>query len=453
MNTGLGKSLSVGHFCATLVAALFLAPMAGQAQSNTATGYAALTSNITGSWNTADGSYALYANTTGWYNTANGSSALFSNTSGNYNTADGGYALYSNTSGSYNTANGYQALYANTTGFNNTATGYQALYANTTGNFNTANGYLALTSNTTGVDNTATGYLALELNTTGNYNTANGYAALIFNTTGNYNTANGSNALWSNSTGTNNTVHGAYALFANTTGSYNIALGYGSGQGITTGSNNIVIGNSGTSADNGVIRIGTFGTQKATYLAGISGVQSNGGVAVYVNASGQLGTLTSSRRFKYDIKDMNATSDKLMDLRPVMFRYKAASEDGTHPIQYGLIAEEVAKIYPDLVQYDKEGKPFTVYYHLLTPLMLNELQKAHHQNEAQKTEIDALKAEQQKQGSELASLRQMLEQKQSSEAAAPRQAQQSHPLVFTAFVMVACVGAAFALASRTRQAR
>ena len=159
----------------------------------------------------------------------------------------------------------------------------------------------------------------------------------------------------------------------------------------------IDIGNTGSGSDSGTIRIGSTGDQIATFIAGISGVKASGGVEVYINSNGQLGTVNSSRRFKFDIKEIGATSDRLMDLRPVAFRYKEADQDGTHPIQYGLIAEEVAKVYPDLVQYDKAGKPFTVYYHLLTPMMLNELQKAHQQ-------IAALTAGQENQSSEVGSL-------------------------------------------------
>jgi alpha-mannosidase len=146
-------------------------------------------------------------------------------------------------------------------------------------------------------------------------------------------------------------------------------------------------------------------------------VTTSGGVEVYVDANGQLGTLTSSRRFKHDIKAMGNVSEKLMQLRPVQFRYTDAAEKGPHAVQYGLIAEEVAKVYPNLVQYDKAGKPFTVYYHLLTPMLLNELQKEHHRAEeqrtqiqGQKTEIIALKAALQQQSAELASLRQTQEQ-------------------------------------------
>jgi len=323
------------------------------------------------------------------------------------------HALYYNTTGSYNTANGYQALFYNTTGNNNTANGYSALSSNTTGYDNTANGYQALYSNTTGYWNAANGAYALNANTAGYANTADGYAALYTNTTGSGNFAIGYEALVSNTTGNANTAIGTGALNDNTTGNYNIALGHGAGEYSTTGNYNIDIGNVGTGSDSGVIRIGTPGTQTSTYIAGINGATASGGVTVYITSNGQLGTVTSSRRFKKDIRTMGTASDRLMQLRPVTFRYKQAAEDGTHPLQYGLIAEEVAKVYPDLVQYDKEGKPFAVYYHLLTPMLLNELQKEHRQNLAQKgqmavqkKEVAALKATLQKQSAELTALKQ-----------------------------------------------
>lgn len=178
-------------------------------------------------------------------------------------------------------------------------------------------------------------------------------------------------------------------MYSNASGNNNIALGVQAGYNIT-GSQNIDIGSGGVAGESNAIRIGTPGNQTAAYIAGVDGVTSSGGVAVYINANGQLGTVTSSRRFKYDINDLGDGSDKLMKLRPVMFRYKQAAPDGSHPLQYGLIAEEVAEVSPDLVQYDKEGKPFTVYYNKLTPLLLNEFQKAHRRADAQQTEIAAL---------------------------------------------------------------
>ena len=224
-------------------------------------------------------------------------------------------------------------------------------------------------------------------------NLAFGALALFSNTTVSYNTANGYKSLSNNTTGLGNTAQGIKALASNTTGSFDTALGYTAGISVTTGSYNIAINNTGQAADNGVIRIGAKGRNTATYIAGINDVTNSGGVAVYIDANGQLGTFTSSRRFKNGIKDMDHASDKLMQLRPVTFRYKDAAEKGTHSLQYGLIAEEVAKVYPNLVQYDKAGKPFTIYYHLLTPMLLNELQKEHRKTEAQKAEVTAQKAE------------------------------------------------------------
>ncbi len=257
----------------------------------------------------------------------------------------------------------------------NVGLGYGVLYSNTTGGYNLATGGYALYANTTGHSNTANGYVTLFSNTTGGYNTANGVQALYSNATGNNNTANGFKALHSNRTGSFNTANGVQALYSNATGDYNLAFGYEAGYNLMTGSHNIDIGNKGLAAESGTIRIGTKGTHTATLIAGINGVTSSSGVAVFINSTGQLGTLTSSRRFKKDVKTMGTVSEKLLQLRPVTFRYKSADETGAHPIQYGLIAEEVAKVAPDLVQYDKAGKPFTVRYHLLTPMLLNELQK------------------------------------------------------------------------------
>jgi len=437
MNTQWHKSHITGLFQAAVVLVLLLMVRVSDAQTffgsggstNTATnalnvalGYSALSANTSGDNNSAFGWGALAYNTTGYDNTAMGRSALAGNTTGIWNTAIGSLALASNTA-NYNTAIGYAALASNTTGGGNTATGTSALDVNTTGSYNTAYGTEALGDNTSGFYNTASGYYALLHNTTGNANTANGYQALFADTSGSYNIAEGYGALYSNTTGytntasgvtalyentsgSNNTAFGTNALFDNTIGSSNIAIGYAAGQNLTTGSNNIDIGNLGVAAESGVIRIGTKGTQTATFIAGINGATASGGVTVFINSNGQLGTLTSSRRFKKDIHTMGQASDRLMQLRPVTFRYKQAAADGTYPLQYGLIAEEVAKVYPDLVQYDKEGKPFTIYYHLLTPMLLNELQKEHRQNQAQKTEIDALRATLQKQSAELAALKQ-----------------------------------------------
>src|SRR5450759_2328828 len=285
--------------------------------NNTASGFEALYSNTTGGHNTASGDQALFWNTTGGGNTATGDNALSHNTTGFNNTASGFQALINNTTGSSNTASGVQALYSDTTGRNNTASGFQALYSNTTGGGNTASGVNALALNTTGGSNTATGFQALFSNTTRSYTTASGRQALYSNTTGGGNTASGDNALAFNTTGGSNTAIGFQALI-NTTGSNNTAIGRAAGLNLTTGINNIAIGlNAGLNLATGInnidigntgagesntIRIGTG--QTATFIAGINGATSAGGVAVFVNGSGQLVTTTSSRRFKEDIREI-----------------------------------------------------------------------------------------------------------------------------------------------------
>lgn len=375
---------------------------------NTASGFAALYSNTTGSANTAIGADALSSNTTGQRNTASGFNALYSNTTGSFNTASGSYALEYNTTGGSNTASGYvalnnnstgsantasgaNALEYNTTGSSNTASGYQALNDNTTGSENTASGYQALNDNTTGNDNTASGGNALTNNTTGSSNTASGSSALFSNTTGNYNTASGLDALFSNTTGANNTAVGTSALTNSTTGNGNIALGYEAGSNLTTGSNDIYIGTLGGSAgESNYIRIGTEGTQQAAFMAGVYGTSISGGAEVVINSKGQLGIKTSSRRFKDNIQAMGESSKRLYRLKPVTFRYKEPETNGKRPVQYGLIAEEVDKTYPELVIRDDSGKIQGVRYDELAPMLLNEVQKQQNRIAAQAAELTQL---------------------------------------------------------------
>jgi uncharacterized coiled-coil protein SlyX len=357
---------------------------------NTVLGDDALLNN-TGSFNTAIGFQALYSNTTGDGNTATGNGALFSNTTGNGNTANGVSALSSNTEGSANTANGGSALLSNTTGDFNTANGRFALFSNTTGDGNTATGVSALQSNTTGNSNTATGSDALFSNTTGFGNTANGPSALLNNTTGFGNTANGPGALLNNTTGNNNTADGLAALAGNTTGSSNIALGIAAGNALTTGSNNIDIGNIGVAAEANAIRIGTQGTQTTTFIAGISGTALGGGVAVRVNANGQLGTVGSAARFKQNIKAMDKASEAIHALKPVTFRYRDELDPEGIP-QFGLVAEQVEKVNPDLVVRDKEGKPYTVRYDAVNAMLLNEFLKEHRKVQEQEATIADLRS-------------------------------------------------------------
>jgi len=358
---------------------------------DTASGYEALYSNTTGSLNTAFGSQALYLNTTGSNNTAFGASALNANTTGVDNAAAGAQALYSNTAGYLNTASGANALFSNTIGGGNTASGGYALYSNTTGSYNTSSGTGALQMNTTGSYNTASGLQALLFNTTGSDNTAFGAGALSFSTVGNNNTAVGTNALLDNKTGNLNTAVGLAALEFNTTGNNNIALGYRAGYQLTSGDYNIEIGNAGAPTDNKVIKIGAEGTQIKTFIAGIYG-KSVTGSPVYVASNGELGTVVSSERFKTGIEPMGTNTEKLTQLRPVTFRLKS---DPKGALQYGLIAEEVAKVYPELVIRDGSGRIDGVRYDELAPMLLNEMQKEDVTVAAQVAEIRDLKRDEQ----------------------------------------------------------
>jgi hypothetical protein len=263
---------------------------------------------------------------------------------------DGGYP-------NQNTAEGDDALFSLTTGTNNTATGFNALYSNLTGNGNTAVGFQALESNTTGSRNTATGINALEENTAGNLNTANGYNALYYST-----------------------------------GSGNIGVGANAGVYLTTGSHNIDIGNGGIPSDTGKIRIGTQGVQTGTSIAGIYGATVVGGVGVIIDGNGRLSTVASSQRFKDDIKPMDKASEAILALKPVTFHYKKEVDPDGIP-QFGLVAEQVEKVNPDLVARDEEGKVYTVRYEAVNAMLLNEFLKEHRTVQEQQKEIDALKAE------------------------------------------------------------
>jgi hypothetical protein len=340
-----------------------------------------------GNGNTAEGSNALIALTTGSGNTANGSQALFSNTTGNFNTATGADALFNNTTGVDNTATGVAALDHNTTGHDNTATGLNALLSNTTGISNTAAGVAALFSNTTGEDNTANGISALQNNTTGGFNTATGASALNDNTTGNDNTATGLNALFFNTTGSNNTANGLNALLNNTTGKSNIALGFNAGSKLTIGNNNIDIGNVGVAGEANKIRIGTVGTQNAAFIAGIHGVTVASGLDVVVGSNGQLGTITSSARFKDEIKPMDKASEAILALQPVTFRYKKELDPEGIP-QFGLVAEQVEKVNPDLVARDADGKVNSVRYEAVNAMLLNEFLKEHRRAQVQERKVE-----------------------------------------------------------------
>jgi hypothetical protein len=277
--------------------------------------------------------------------------ALAANTTANDNTAVGSSALRSNATGSENTAIGTSALHDNFSSDRNTATGWRALFSNTGANNNTANGYQALQSNTNGSNNTSIGYGTLETNTTGNANTAIGANAL-----------------------------------KNATGSGNIALGEGAGVAVLAGDNNIHIGNGGGNTDTETIRIGLEGTQTQTFIAGIRGVATGvaNAVNVLIDSNGQLGTINSSRRFKHKIKPMESASESILAPKPVTFCYKS---DKTDTSQFGLIAEEVAEVNPDLIVRDEKGKIYSVRYDAVNAMLLNEFLKEHAKGEEQDRKI------------------------------------------------------------------
>jgi len=351
---------------------------------------------VGGTNNTADGSAAL-AVTTGGNNSGFGFWALFRNTSGTQNTAVGSLALQYNSTGGNNTATGYSAMTNNGKGFSNTADGAFALYSNTGGTGNTAIGGGALYYNITS-NNTAVGSNALYNNNTGTKNTATGEAALVNNSSGSYNTATGAGALKSNGNGVNNTAMGLNALAANGAGSYNTAIGVdallnnngssnvgvgvNAGNALTTGSGNVCIGVNvyGVAGESNTTRIKNIYSSVATTRA------------VYVDSDNKIGTLSSSRRYKEEIKPMDKASEAILALKPVTFRYKP-KVDPAHAPMFGLIAEDVEKVDADLVTRNEKGEAETVRYDAVNAMLLNEFLKEHHQVQ----DLKAIVAEQQKQ--------------------------------------------------------
>ena len=427
LRKSIGRSpLRLGFLFIPLALTWFALSPTGRAQDASETdangnsameGSGALSSLTIGSDNTGLGVEALHNNTSGGANTATGQAALFSNTFGGGNTANGAEALLNNTTANDNTATGFEALLSNTTAgqnvaigsgalqiqsfsnvgvawsSSNVAVGYQALNSNqptstSNGINNTAVGTSALQANTTGADNTANGNNALSSNTTGNQNTATGELALANNTTGGLNTADGDGALFSNTTGFFNTATGPSALQSNTTGNENIALGFFAGGNLTTGSNNIDIFDPGVAGEANTIRIGTQGTQTKAFVAGVSGVALKG-APVEVNSSGQLGVKPSSARFKEAIKPMDKASEAILALKPVTFRYKKDIDPDGIP-EFGLVAEDVEKVNPNLVARDAKGKIYTVRYEAVNAMLLNEFLKEHRKVEEQETAITRL---------------------------------------------------------------
>jgi endosialidase-like protein len=263
--------------------------------------------------------------------------------------------------------------------------------------------------------NTAEGTDALFSRTTGAYNTAVGFEAMKANTTGVTNTAIGYRALRDNLDGGDNTAVGNHAL-QHTTGSDNIAVGSNAGINITTGSDNIDVGNLGSATDTKTIRIGRNGVQDHTFIAGISNVALAGGASVVVRTDGQLGVAAiSSARFKEQIKPMNKASEAIFSLKPVTFLYKKDIDPQSMP-QFGLVAEEVAKVNPDLVTRDDKGELYTVRYDAVNAMLLNEFLKEHckvEQLEAtagqQAKEINELKASLKEQAAQIQKVSAQLE--------------------------------------------
>jgi len=381
-------------------------PDGGYPGNNTAEGSNALFGLTTGINNTAVGSGALLQDTSGGYNMAVGSRALALNTTGSFNMAIGAEALYNNQANS-NTAIGFRVLYFNTLGNNLTGVGAGALYSNTGGVLDTAVGAAALHDNSGGNFNTAVGAGALQSNISGSMNTAIGYQALFSQTAGTHdanahNTAIGVEALYNNNGGGFCTAVGDHALFSythgttlepgfntavgqdalvNATGDGNTALGAGAGAGVVAASNVTCIGANTAGAD----------VSNTVWIGNVFGVTTVSGTTapVIVSDGGQLGTVVSSERFKKDIAAMEKASEAILSLRPVTFHYKT---DNKGAPQFGLIAEEVAKVNPALVLPDKEGKPYTVRYDAVNLMLLNEFLKEHKAFVEEQHKVEKLEA-------------------------------------------------------------
>ena len=388
-------------------------PDGGYPGGNTAEGQNALLSLTTGGYNMAVGFFSLRSDTTGSFNTGVGAGTLFVNNA-NQNTATGAGALLSNATGAFNTANGAFALFSNTDGPSNTAVGNMALFNNASGDRNTAVGESAMIGNTTGASNTAMGVSALRNNTTGNFNTAIGHDALSVNDVSG-NTAVGFRAAYSNTNGTSNTALGYAALLANSTGEENTAVGAGALQGMTDGGGNTAIG-AGTlqaTANGACLAIGWHagatgsgigniyiganidGPPNELGVTRIANIYSTGaaiGRAVYVTSDNILGTLKSSRRYKDEVKLMAEASEAIFSLHPVSFRYKKEI-DPARCLSFGLIAEDVVQVDPNLVTADRNGNPETVRYEAVNAMLLNEFLKEHRRNEHQEAKITELKKE------------------------------------------------------------
>jgi hypothetical protein len=359
--------------------------------SNSVFGRTAAQSNTSGNFNSVFGSAALNVNQTGGFNSVFGANALVYNTASS-NSAFGYASLKNNSTGAGNSAFGRGSLAASTTGINNTAVGFDSM-SNGGGSANTAVGYRSL-RDSTGGSNSAFGEQALLSNTTGIQNTAVGSGTMTNNEGGFFNTAVGVIALSGNSSGSFNSALGWGALAQNTTGGSNLALGSYAGDRQTTGSDNIYLVNRGAAAESGQIKIGIVGTHTDAFIAGIAGNTVTGSNVVVDVATGELGFAPSSGRFKEQIEPLGST--QLMQLEPVRFRYRedAVGARGAAETQYGLIAEQVTEVAPELVVFEEDGTPFTVRYQMLAPMLLSEVQRQRSTIEALQARIERLEGEQ-----------------------------------------------------------
>jgi hypothetical protein len=327
---------------------------------------------------------------TGQGNTAFGRGTLQNVTTGTSNSAVGDSALRGNTGGSANSALGSQALVTDTTGIRNTAVGEAALGANN-GDDNTGLGRAALADNTTGFANTAIGRDSAFHITVGGQNVAIGHDALLNDQSGGFNVAVGQGAL-SGATSSNNTAVGQFALAGVTSGGANIAVGQNAGANYNASeSGDILIGNLGITGESTTTRLGDPAVQNKAFIAGIRGITTanNNAVPVLIDSNGQLGTTSSSARFKTDIRPLSP--DRLMRLRPVSFHYRQYMGTAQDRPEYGLIAEQVARVYPSLVANDAVGRPYSVRYQDLPPLLLAQAQRQQREIDAQCRQIASLR--------------------------------------------------------------
>ncbi len=374
--------------------------------ANTRDGQGAMAHITTGQFNTAFGTNALNSLTTGNNNAGQGNSALFSLTTGGQNIGVGNLALRLTTTGSQNVGVGAGALYSNVTGTRNTAVGHSALQSSTKSD-NTAVGWLAGYSNTTGIDNVAVGSEALQNNQTGSSNTAIGYQSMLNNSNASFNTAVGSLSLLSNTSGAFNVAIGRRALQI-ATGANNTVLGYNAGARLVAGDGNVFLGisagnnypNTAGDSPSNIICIkssgdGTSDTSNRCFIGNIRGVTvgNSDGINVVIDSDGQLGTVSSSRRFKKDIKPMDQISEAILALKPVTFHYKNqdTKKAGDTP-QFGLIAEDVAAVNPDLAVRDADGQLLTVRYDAVNAMLLNEFIKEHQRVKEQQASIADLRS-------------------------------------------------------------